>query len=85
MRKILAKRLGSELAYRNKTGFNAPLKQWLRDDKETADFAYNHIKDADKLSFFDKTVIQKSIHQFNEMDPAEVFSLICLNTYLKAL
>lgn len=83
LRKILAKRLGDELAYRTKTGFNAPLKKWLQEDKETADFARSHLKNADKLDFLNKSVIQNSIERFHEMDTAAVFSLICLNKYIQ--
>jgi len=82
LRRILAKRLGNDLAYREKTGFNSPLKRWLKDDKKTADFALANIQDAGKLPFFDKSAIDKNVQAFRELDPNAIFSLICLNNYL---
>ena len=83
LRKILAKRLGSELAYRKKTGFNSPLKKWLQDDKATTDFAFAHLKNCGKIDFLDKKTVEQSVQQYKELDPAFVFSLICLSNYLK--
>ena len=83
LRKILAKKLGSELAYRKKTGFNAPLKKWLEEDKVTADFALGHIKNSKEIDFLNKDTIAKLVQQFNELDPNVVFSLTCLNNYFK--
>jgi len=83
LRKILAKRLGNELAYRKKTGFNSPLKKWLQDDRTTAEFAMAHLKDVDQYAFFDKKVVRKYADEVKETNPALIFSLICLSSYLK--
>ena len=82
LRKILAKRLSSDLAYRTKTGFNSPLKKWLQDDRDTAVFASAHLKGMDQYAFFDKNVVKNYAGAVKETDPALIFSLICLNSYL---
>jgi len=85
LRSILAKNLGKELAYREKTGFNSPLKQWLKTDKETRDYAISNIDIAKNVEFLDKNILSSSIDDLDKLRTSEVFALVCIGNYFKNL
>lgn len=83
LRNILSRHLGKSLAYREKTGFNSPLKQWLKNDADTKQFAETAIDSAKKILFLNP----KQLSLFTEMPDAlratEVFSLVCAGKYFE--
>jgi len=83
LRRILAKKLGNELAYRVKTGFNSPLKQWLSKDVATIDFVKQELTQAGKLSFISNKEIQSYQADATMFKSNTIFSLICLNEFMK--
>lgn len=85
LRSILAKNLGKELAYREKTGFNSPLKKWLKSDKYTRDFAISNIDNARKVLFLDTKYLSSSIDNLDTLLTTEVFALVCIGNYFKNL
>ncbi len=82
LRKILADKLGNELAYRVKTGFNSPLKQWLSNDQETIIFVDKKIKEVAALPWMNDKTIRTAWEQIPEnFEPPLVYSLVCLNQF----
>lgn len=82
LRKLLAQKLGDGLAYRKKTGFNAPLKQWLKNDQETINYVREQISAAEDLPFFDKKQVQLLMEDL----PANTdlsFYMVCLTSFFK--
>lgn len=82
LRELLAKRLGRELAYRQKTGFNAPLQQWLASDKDTAQFVKEELQQSSHLGFYNQQLIQEYAASPSSFGLTTVFSLVCLNYFL---
>ena len=83
LRNILAKHLGKELAYREKTGFNSPLKQWLKTDNNTKAVAATNMKMASKLHFLNSEQILPAIVAPEVLRTTEVFGLMCMGKYFK--
>ena len=85
LRNLLAKKLGSELASRQKTGFNAPLKQWLINDEETRSFTLTNIDEAKKLPFFNNESLNFYAGNLAKMRTETIFGIVCMNTFYKNL
>ncbi len=85
LRNVLAKKLGNELAFRHKTGFNSPLKQWLINDEETAKFTLANINEAKKLPFFYKESMNYFIDNLATARPEAIFGIVCVNTFFNNL
>ena len=83
LRELLAKRLGNELAYRVKTGFNSPLQQWLASDQQTIAFVRKEIQQASGLAFVNKNTLGRYAAEPHRYPPGLVFSLVCLNHYFQ--
>jgi len=82
LRKILAAKLGTDLAYREKTGFNSPLKQWLSSDQETRNFVNKEINEVADLPWMnDKTIRTTWAQATDKFEPSLVYSLVCLNQF----
>jgi asparagine synthase (glutamine-hydrolysing) len=84
LRKILAKKLGSELAFRVKTGFNSPLKQWLDNDKETIAFVKKELNHASDFPFLNKKLISDYAYSPDNFEPVLIYSLVCLNQFFNS-
>ncbi len=85
LRKHLAKKLGHELAFRVKTGFNSPLKQWLNNDKATYEFVRGQLNGAKSIPYLNKTQLEMAEANLNSVSGGSVFALVCLNTFCKNL
>jgi asparagine synthase (glutamine-hydrolysing) len=83
LRRLLAKHLGNELAFRVKTGFNSPLKQWLASDEKTISFVKSEIGEATSLDFLDRNVVERYAQQPHNFASGQVFSLVCLNHFFQ--
>ena len=82
LRKILADKLGNDLAYRVKTGFNSPLKQWLNSDQETRIFVNKEINEVAGLPWMNDKIIRSTWEQDpDNFEPSLVYSLVCLNQF----
>jgi asparagine synthase (glutamine-hydrolysing) len=81
LRQLLSKRLGPQLAYRAKTGFNSPLKQWLANDPKTVDFVRDELSQVGRLPFVDSKKIEQFRSSSGSFTPQIVFSLVCLNHF----
>ncbi|MCW3121327.1 MAG: asparagine synthase [Flavipsychrobacter sp.] len=82
LRELLAKRLGRDLAYRVKTGFNAPLQQWLNNDDQTIAFVKKEFSNAGRLTFIDKQTIETYAKKIGAVRAGVVFSVVCLSHFL---
>jgi asparagine synthase (glutamine-hydrolysing) len=78
LRKLLAKRLGNELAFREKTGFNSPLKQWLQKDPATYRQASALVAESAKIPYINSTKAAAIAADVQSSDKLEVFELVCL-------
>lgn len=78
LRKLLAKRLGNELAFREKTGFNSPLKQWLQKDPATYRQAATLVAEAGNIPYINSTKAAAMAADVQSSDKLEVFELVCL-------
>jgi asparagine synthase (glutamine-hydrolysing) len=83
LRKILARKLGNELAFRIKTGFNSPLKQWLSRDEATSLFVKQELKQAARLPYLNSATIKSFEQAPDKFDSVLVYSLVCLNEYMQ--
>jgi asparagine synthase (glutamine-hydrolysing) len=83
LRQVLARYLGRDIAYREKSGFNAPLKQWLQKDEGTYRFALTNFKEAEKIPFLDEDKLMQSSIRSGDIGPTEVFEIVCMNTFYK--
>ncbi|MES2701915.1 MAG: asparagine synthase (glutamine-hydrolyzing) [Bacteroidota bacterium] len=81
LRKILAKRLGEDLAYRVKTGFNNPLQQWLAKDPKTATFVKKQVTEAAALPFVNKEAILPYAQDPAQYSTNSIYPLVCLNRF----
>ncbi len=83
LRELLAKRMGNALAYREKTGFNSPLQQWLSNDRQTIEFVTKELKNVAKLSFINKQTIEKYEKAPGTVSAGVIFSIVCLSDYIQ--
>ncbi len=81
LRTLLAKKLGDDLAFREKTGFNSPLQQWLKDDPATYTSAQQMIDTTKKMPFLNKGAIENLKQNINTAPKVNVLNLVCLNSY----
>ena len=85
LRNLLAKRLGKSLAFREKTGFNSPLKQWLTNDAETRNFTIANIDEVKRVPIFNNKQLQYYSENLDKIKTEAIFGLVCMNTYFKNL
>ena len=85
LRKILAKKLGDELAFSVKTGFNSPLGQWLKTDEATRAYVHQSLANLHHLPFIEPTLIDSFQKNLTETSPRLLFCLVCVNNYFKNL
>lgn len=78
LRKMLAKYLGNDLAFRKKTGFNSPLGQWLQSDPATYGHAGQWVRSAGDLPFLNKERTTETADHIKQTGQTEVFGLVCL-------
>ena len=82
LRKILAKRLGAELAYGVKTGFNSPFEQKLKSEAATRTFVQDHLDGLGLLEFMNSAVIATYKKNLTSVNSRVLFCLVCLNEYI---
>lgn len=82
LRKLTKKKLGAELAYRVKTGFNSPLKQWIKNDNATRDFVVKEFIGCKKLNFLNTNIIDEYIADPARYSTASIMSLVCLGDFM---
>ncbi|GAA4461709.1 asparagine synthase (glutamine-hydrolyzing) [Nemorincola caseinilytica] len=78
LRKMLARYLGNDLAFRQKTGFNSPLKQWLQSDPATYGYAQQWVNSAGDIPFLNKEITGATADNIKDARQTEVFGLVCL-------
>ena len=83
LRQLLAKKLGSELAYRKKTGFNSPLQNWLATDKAMTERVKKEFRSAGKLQFLNGQTMATYEASPESISAGFVFSIVCLNYFLR--
>ncbi|MBX9850852.1 MAG: asparagine synthase (glutamine-hydrolyzing) [Cytophagaceae bacterium] len=86
LRQIVYKNFGSELAYRKKTGFNSPLSQWLRTEKETKLLFQDYWKKVAQTPLLDKTrtaALKDDFFSGKETSANPLFALIVLGSWLE--
>lgn len=81
LRQMLAARMGQDLAFRNKTGFNSPLQQWLKSDTSTYNHALQTIHTASHISYLNPATIQSVAANMRNAQSTDVFDIVCLATY----
>ena len=84
LRDLLAEKLGRDLAYRVKTGFNSPLAQWLSKDEKTRNFVKHEIQDTENLTFIDRQKMKSMAHNPAEYVASSVFAVVCLSQYVNS-
>lgn len=82
LRSMVAKKLGDQLAYRQKSGFNAPLSQWLQTDGETASYSRSALTDVSH-GFVNKDTVSAIAGDMKKADPRLVFHMVCFNRFFK--
>ncbi|WP_276133811.1 asparagine synthase (glutamine-hydrolyzing) [Polluticoccus soli] len=82
LRKMVAKKLGEQLAYRKKTGFNAPLSQWLQTDGETTSYSRSALTDLSH-GFIKNEAASAIAGNMTREDPRLIFHLVCFNQFFK--
>ena len=85
LRKFLAKKLGNELAYRAKTGFNSPFKQWLNNDNATKEYVLSNFEQVKSLKLLNNQLMDATIADVNRIRPTSVFAVVCLNNFFSNL
>lgn len=85
LRQLLAKKLDKNIAYREKTGFNSPLKKWMTADSKTYNFVKDELTKMERLPFLNKSRISQYAADVNAVDAVEAFSLMALSQYFKSL
>jgi asparagine synthase (glutamine-hydrolysing) len=83
LRKLLEKRLGKELAYRKKTGFNSPLRKWLSKDKQTIAFVLEKVAEVRRMKYFNPVNITDDAITSKSIPPTTSFAFVCLAHYFK--
>lgn len=83
LRKLLAKQLGNDLAFREKTGFNSPLQQWLQKDPNTYQQAGNLVKEAGNIPYVNSAKARELAAGIQGASKTEVFELVCLAEFHK--
>ena len=81
LRSILESKLGHDLAYRRKTGFNSPLKKWIMEDSSSNSFAKENIGHIKHPDLFNDEKMKELKFNFTANDSSLIFSLICFNIY----
>lgn len=84
LRKLVEKKLGPALAYREKTGFNSPLKKMLVEDKITFDDFNNKMLVLENQKVIDENTLanlKSSIPQGN-FQPSTIFGLYALAQFM---
>ena len=81
LRNLLAKRMGKDLAFRNKTGFNSPLQQWLKNDNSTYEHARQVITNSAELGFINNAVLKELLANMRHAKSTNVFDMVCLATF----
>jgi asparagine synthase (glutamine-hydrolysing) len=81
LRKMLASQLGNELAYRKKTGFNSPLKQWLQNNTETRTYAKEKLGQISP-GYFNAATLGMINNDVGAADPNAIFYLLSASPFL---
>jgi asparagine synthase (glutamine-hydrolysing) len=85
LRKLVEKKLGSALAYREKTGFNSPLKKLLVEDKITLNDFNNKIEVLEDQQLIDKNALSnfKASIPKGDFQPSTAFGLYALAQFIE--
>ncbi len=83
LRKLLAQKLGQELAYREKTGFNSPLGRWLTSDEATRVYARTSLAATDKVPMINGAIAGQLSSELQNADRRTVFAMVCLAAYFR--
>ncbi len=83
LRNFLAKKSGSELAFREKTGFKSPFKHWMNTDKVTHDFVVDNLNEAKQIPLLNGKMLETIIGDLDGVAQESIFALVCLNTFCK--
>ncbi len=83
LRKLVAEKLGNELAYRKKTGFNSPLLQWLDTDLKTREYVERQFAAASQMALFDKNTMMSYGHTGNRVPDVLVYALVCFSHFMQ--
>ena len=81
LRRILEKMLGTELAFRAKTGFNSPLKQWISNDAGTRGYINSELDEMHRLPFMENSTLDAFQGGLEKVDSTLLFCLVCVNEY----
>ncbi len=83
LRMLVEKNLGSDLAYREKTGFNSPIKKMIREDDSTASDFDNILKSLHLNKNINKAQIEKFRMDLgaDQYNPSIAFSLYALANF----
>lgn len=81
LRHLLEKKLGHELAFRKKTGFNSPLKKWLTEDDHTRNFVQSRLQEMKGLPFLNADTLNSYAKDITTLGSQDAFSLMSLNHY----
>lgn len=83
LRQIVQQQLGTDLAKREKSGFNSPLKKWLTEDDLTLNFAKEHLRGIKDIDFLSDKIKSEMIGLNKNSYYIDTFSLLCLNYFLE--
>ena len=76
----------SGLGKRKKTGFNAPLRQFIKNDSDTRNQIHYLLNSARKSEMLEENMVNKSIASFNrneQIDLSKIMTLTCLGAWAK--
>lgn len=83
LRFLIEKHFNHELAYRNKTGFNSPLKAMLKNDIPTRNFYLKKVESLRNCELLNSTRLSKIYNEpTDSISPSLAFGLVALETFL---
>lgn len=83
LRLLVEKYFGKKLAYREKTGFNSPLRKMLIEDEATREFFLKQLDSLKEYEIVDIDHIKRKFHSEEGLDPSLAFCLVALNSFKK--
>ncbi len=84
LRLLVQKHFGDDLAFREKTGFNSPLKKMLSEDKLTKNLFFDKLNSLGKSGMMDIDKITQKFGRSNpsHIDPSLAFGIVTLSYFL---
>ncbi len=81
VRDLLEKKLGKELAYRKKTGFNSPLKSWLESDEKSISYVRAQLVKAGRIPYLNEEMITKISGNLSGYRSDIIYALVFLGCF----